>query len=706
MGAQLTANYGSIQPTFTLDMWKVHSAFHKTTGEKVSLWMLDCERLHRAYSSKAERDLYFDLSLASIQAIRKLRHPRILKILEVLDRRPDIGFASEPVASAAAQGERLHPMDACHICFQVAEALSFLNQEARILHLGLSPSAVLLDEELSAKLSAFQWAVPLSGQVSVSDRILGGVLSELRFKPPEVLSAKAVTEQADVFAFGLFMYSLLVGSDLGAGETPQEIAQSFASRMYTVAQVPADFRPLVESCLALNPAARPSFLQVLQSQAFQSMQMKALRYVDLLLTKDPSDKFKFYKGLAAKIEGFSPTLLKVRLLPAFLSECEKDVRFAPVLLGPILYVGGFMTPDQFLRTIWNRLAPLTNVTKPPEISIALLRHIQTILRKVERPLHKDLVYPIVLSALQSGDSRIHKECLAQIPTVVSEMSENNVQHLLLPRLLDLAGSAGDPANASSAIRCIAECLVKVDHDSFAADALPTLLQVWHRARSSPIAAAIIEVIEKLTAGSDLMMTKAVPLASEIAGAHALEGESRNRLCDWMIATIQKFKNNKSSVTRRTAIADPDNPFGDGKPEPAPMAVERPRTVDPPRPPVPAKQLTSDDIFGPPPARPAAESFGVPQAKPPPTEVSKPSTAVFAGSRQATTDVFGPRPPPPAAAAAPAPDLDVFGFAQAPANRSDPWALGLSGPPARPPQRPPQQTRQQGGNAVEDLLNLF
>jgi hypothetical protein len=91
-------------------------------------------------------------------------------------------------------------------------------------------------------------------------------LNELHSKPPEVLSGKGITGQA-------------------VGDTPHRIFHSLIGHFYTVSQVPAGIRPLVESCSAFNLASRPSFLQVLQAPVFQSMQMKALRYIDVLLTR-------------------------------------------------------------------------------------------------------------------------------------------------------------------------------------------------------------------------------------------------------------------------------------------------------------------------------------------------------------------------------------------------------------------------------------
>jgi hypothetical protein len=83
--------------------------------------------------------------LVSIQQMRRIRHPKVLKVNEICDSQPDIGFASDPTASLAEVGD-MHPMDLAYISCQLAEVFSFLNEEARLVHLHLTSSSVLADD--------------------------------------------------------------------------------------------------------------------------------------------------------------------------------------------------------------------------------------------------------------------------------------------------------------------------------------------------------------------------------------------------------------------------------------------------------------------------------------------------------------------------------------------------------------------------------
>ena len=567
MGAQLTALYTNINKKFDFDVWTIHSAVHKNTGESVSLWIIDNDRLSKKCKNKGEREQYYDLCLQSIQNMRRLRHPKILKILEVNEKKPDIAFASEPVMSSIL-GKKLHAMDAAYISMQLAEVLGFLNQDARLVHLGLSPTAVVFNNEMSAKLIHFQWSAPVNsdGIVPVPDKLYSSrVMTDYHFKPPEVLAKKETNTQADIFIFGLFMYYAFTGESLNPPESANSISDvlnGLPTRICNIYSVPNEFRQLIQSCLSLEPSSRPSFLQILQDQAFQSMQLKALKYIDMILTKDPADKFKFYKGLTQKLDEFSPTLVKTKILPVFLNECQSNVKFAPILLSSIFKIASSFKQDEFMNIIWKRLSFLTTITNPPEVSIALMMNLKTILSKIDKPLHKDFVFPIIFSALQSPHTGIHKVCLQEIDLIIDEMNENGIKTQILPRVLDLATNSGDTNIVANSIFCIKKCLPKIDNDAFSYENLPRFAQIWQKSKDNNVGLAIVETIESLRSSGDVLMTRAIPIAADIAGSHSVERETKNRICDWMINTIKDFKDMRSdknfSVTN--ASNDADNPF--------------------------------------------------------------------------------------------------------------------------------------------------
>lgn len=584
MGTQISANYDNIQQITTADLWTIHSAVSHVSKEKVCLWVLNVQKLKERYKKKAVRFRYIDVILNSLQQMRKYRHPRILKILEIAEKKPEIGFSSEPFDKiVSSQISDVHPMDVAYISYQVAEVLGFLSNEARIVHLGINPTAVLLDDQLSVKITQFQWSSPIDslGNVTPSQTYeqLYNEFADVYAKAPEMLkknSSTKLTAEADIFIFGMFVYEAFTGHKFYDSDDPETILTSLSTRHAQIkgeSKIPADFMPLLTACLNPDPEQRPNITTVLQHPAYQSMQLKSLRYIDIMLTKNPSDKFAFYKGLSKKIDEFSPSIQRIKLLPTLVNECIGDVRFAPILLGAIFQISVKFTTEEFMDLVWRKLSVLATVVNPPEVSIGLLRNLWMLLEKVDKRLHKDYVYPIIFSALNSQETRIHNEVLKHVDTVIDEMNEETLRSLILPRLFDLSFNSSNLSVSSSSIMCISKTLKRMDNESFCAEFIPKFAQIWRKFANPQIATPILDVFFNLNVSLDVVMLRILPLACEISANNSVDGELRSKYCNFIIKTAQDFRdkgenernfNDQENVQGKQnesdVKVDNDNPF--------------------------------------------------------------------------------------------------------------------------------------------------
>lgn len=569
MGLQISSNYTSIKQNFSVGPWNVYRANSKSTNELVSLWIIDNERLSKRFSKRAERDSFLDECLASIQTMRKLRHPKILKIYEVSEKKPDVGFASEPVESVVSQKiEELTKMDAVYIAQEMCEVLGFLNDDISMTHLGLSPDSILLTSNYSLRLFNFKYAVQadINGKFAFKKQLLNDS-NLIKYQAPEVLrGSSTITTKADVFSFGLLVYYLLTKRNFNDTDNPREILESFPTKSNNLDGVQNnDFREVIQACLNNEPSLRPSFSFLAQKNMFQSMYMKALRYIDHILIKEPADKFKFYKGIAPKISDFSPNLQKYKILPILLNDCKADVRYAPVLIYSILKIGEKFPSEEFMNEIWMKISFLTTVSKPIEVLIALLQNLKLLLEKIGKQFHKDYVYPIVFSALQSNDIKVNKECLNYIDLITNDMNENGIQTLVLPKLLTLGTNSTDSNICAAVIHNIINCIPKINNDSFASEMLPKLCGIWQKNRTPIVGEAVVQLFSSINASFDILMRKAIPVAAEIAGTHVLNNDAKNKLCEWMISVIDQFKNKPESSSNKYMSKTNDlndNPFSE------------------------------------------------------------------------------------------------------------------------------------------------
>jgi SCY1-like protein 2 len=546
VGGGIVGNYNKLTPIFTVDSWKVDNAVHKTNGERVSLWEIDRELLEKKIPDAAQQEKYLQGCLEGIQKLRKFRHPHLLKILEVQEKTSELAFSAEPIStSLPTLIGSLNNDDAAYVCFQLAEVLQFLHSNAKIAHLGICPQAIFLDETLSIKLFNFNWTTPISPSNTIEYPFKQyadeASYPPLNYSAPEVVQCKSPGyPQSDIFSFALVFYECLTGKPLLTYKEKREYDIG-RNPISSAGGVQSCFINVFKDCLHVNPQMRPDFTQVINGDAFTSMQMKILRYLDLLTLKDQKDKFIFFKNLIKTVDKFSPIMSRSKILPILIEECKNDIRFAPVLLGSIFAASSSFTVSEFTENVFKKISFLTVVIDPPQVTIALIQNLPLILEKTDQKYHADSVYPIMFNALQSNQDILQRECLKKLPVVIEKIAESAVQQTLIPRLVELANTTKETSLVSSCITSISICLDKADNDQFLRTSLPKIYEAWRKNQNAKVAVSMCDLIEKIKASYKTMLSRGIPVAADITSNSVTEPYIQRRLCDWMVKVINNYK---------------------------------------------------------------------------------------------------------------------------------------------------------------------
>lgn len=143
------------------------------------------------------------------------------------------------------------------IARQVAHALEYIHGQ-KIIHRDIKPENVHIDQAGVAKLMDFGIAKTEGLQMTRAGYVLGTPY----YMAPEQVTGQNVTEQVDVYAFGVLLYELLTGTKPIQGDTVERI-------FYSILNEPLDLEPLrqtgvppalcelVARCTAKNPGERP-----------------------------------------------------------------------------------------------------------------------------------------------------------------------------------------------------------------------------------------------------------------------------------------------------------------------------------------------------------------------------------------------------------------------------------------------------------------
>ena len=225
-------------------------------------------------AAEIERRFKQELLLA-----RLVTHPNVVRIHD-LGEVDGIKYITMPyihgtdLAGILEEKGTLPVRESLHIARQIAAGLSAAH-EAGVVHRDLKPANIMVDGDRHAVITDFgiarSSAAPNApsgalrpaglpgGRLSDGHTMAGTVVGSIEYMAPEQARGEQVDQRADVYAFGLILYRMLVGR----GDTTDIVANLRARmeaeppKLRTIDEhVPEAVEALVSKCLQPDPAAR------------------------------------------------------------------------------------------------------------------------------------------------------------------------------------------------------------------------------------------------------------------------------------------------------------------------------------------------------------------------------------------------------------------------------------------------------------------
>lgn len=195
----------------------VYRGTDTTTGEKIAIKVLRSELIASA-PELVER------FRREGEALRRLNHPNIVKVLATLEEAGQHYIIMEYVgggslAELIRRQPKLPVEQVVAIGLELSDALSRAHH-LEILHRDLKPANILLTEDGTPKLSDFGLA-RLGDLSALTDA--DAILGTLHYLSPEACYHQELDERTDIWAFGVVLFEMLTGQKPFAGETPFDI---------------------------------------------------------------------------------------------------------------------------------------------------------------------------------------------------------------------------------------------------------------------------------------------------------------------------------------------------------------------------------------------------------------------------------------------------------------------------------------------------
>jgi Protein kinase domain len=200
--------------------------------------------------------------LREAEVLRKLHHPNVVDLLDVLDEGDEIVLVM-PYLSGGSLAERVAqhgPAPADEVERQARRLLGALSSAHRagVIHRDIKPANILFDERGEPCLADF--GVALSRDQTHGLTMAGMVVGTPGFMAPEQARGEPVTPATDVFSLGATLLFAATGEGpYGQGDPGLLMVRAATGKVDKVPKsLPASLRRLLRSMLAPRPDRRPT----------------------------------------------------------------------------------------------------------------------------------------------------------------------------------------------------------------------------------------------------------------------------------------------------------------------------------------------------------------------------------------------------------------------------------------------------------------
>lgn len=277
-----------------------------------------------------------------IQKLKTTRHPNVLVFIDSVDTDTQIYLVTESV-QCLAEKEVMREMGADPVSGfwglnSVLKALSFLHDNAGLVHGGVTPEAVFVTHSGDWKLGMFDFVTPVAqigdhchlARVVSQDRLIPE-----RYLPPELTGSRPqwghltnVVHCADMYSLGATIYSVYNCPHGGSFEGADDLQDP--------GRVNAELRPGYQRLVAHDPVGRPTAARFLAAKMFRGPVMQALSFVDEFSLKSAEEKALFFTTFPEVADEIPGRLSSNRILPVFLQACEFGTAQDVMMMLPVV----------------------------------------------------------------------------------------------------------------------------------------------------------------------------------------------------------------------------------------------------------------------------------------------------------------------------------------------------------------------------------
>ncbi|KAL3698434.1 hypothetical protein R1sor_012510 [Riccia sorocarpa] len=379
--------------------------------------------------------------------LRTVRHPNILSYIHSTEAetieggvtKQTIYVVTEPVTPLAEKIKELNLKGTQRDEFfawglhQVTKAVSFLNNDCKLVHGNVCVDAVVVTPTLDWKLHAFDVLSEFDGgnPAASGPMLQYEYLVAPQYKSQELAKndwatiRKSSPWALDSWGLGCLIYELFLGSKLTRTED-----------LRNTQSIPKTLLPDYQRLLGSVPSRRMNPSKLIEnSEFFQNKLVETIQFMEVLNLKDSVEKDSFFRKLSTLIEQLPREIVLRKLLPLLASALEFGSAAAPAL-NPLLKMGSWLSQDDFNAKVLPTVVKLFASTDRA-IRVGLLQHIESFGNGLSTQVVDEQIFPHVATGFSDSSAFLRELTLKSMLVLSQKLSQRTVTGSLLKYLSKL-----------------------------------------------------------------------------------------------------------------------------------------------------------------------------------------------------------------------------------------------------------------------------
>lgn len=557
-------------------LWKIYKGYKKSTKQEASIFLFEKKHLERW--SRPDREIMLEMLKRGIVQLTKLRHPQILTVQHGLEEsRESLAFATEPVFASLANvlgntdnmpqpvpnhlvNYKLYELEIKYGLMQIAEGLTFLHNDVKLLHHNLNPESIIINQQGAWKIFGFDFCIanqsaagsppfwPFHEYCPALPALTQPVLDYLA---PEYVLSASHSPASDLYSLGMVIYVLHSTGHQTLGNVGNDYSKfkRFVNEMRNLPPsrlscVNDGLKEYVKLLLNAIPELRPDPHQFLKIPYFEDIGVKTLNYLDSLFQWDNLQKSQFYKGLPQIIQKMPHRICIYRILPCLTKEFVNPP-MVPFVLPNVLLIAENCSKDEYIKYILPVLKPVMLIQDPIQILLIFMQKMELLLKLTPGEEVKTDILPMLYRALESDAQQIQELCLSVLPTFASLIDYPAMKNALLPRIKKLCMSTNYISVRVNCLLCLGKLLEHLDKWLVLDEIIPFLPQI--PSREPAVLMGILGIYKlalshsKLGITKEVMATKVLPFLIPLCVENGLTLNQFNALISLVKQMISKVE---------------------------------------------------------------------------------------------------------------------------------------------------------------------